>query len=285
MTDHQKKRIHKTIIRHRSEEAVNSMLMHCHLGLHSRFLKRNVNIDIFYPHKQDPENRRRTPTLFLNDGQDARQLRLQKTLTSRYRSNVKTDVVVVGIHAGDRINEYGTSGTPDYMGRGWKASQYTSFVLEELIPFVRKEYGFAIDASITAIAGFSLGGLSAMDIAWHHPEYFSRVGVFSGSFWWRKKGLDDHYKDSDRIMHEQIESGSHKPALEFWFEAGTNDEKSDRNNNGIIDSIDDTLDIMKSLKNAGYTDSSMTYVQIEGGEHNFHTWSEIFPEFLNWAFD
>ena len=259
--------------------------MHCHLGMHSRFLKRNVNVDIFYPVRNGNKNQKEIPTLFLNDGQDARQLRLQKTLTSRYRNKAKADIAVIGIHAGDRINEYGTSGTPDYMGRGWKAGQYTSFLLEELMPFIRKEYSFAMDSRITAIAGFSLGGLSAMDIAWHHPEYFTRVGVFSGSFWWRKKGLQDHYKDSDRIMHDRIDSGSHKPGLEFWFEAGTNDEKSDRNNNGIIDSIDDTLDIVKSLKNAGYSDNSMTYVQVEGGEHNFHTWSQVFPQFLEWAFD
>ena len=31
-----------------------------------------------------------------------------------------------------------------------------------------------------AIAGFSLGGLSAIDTAWSNPGIFSIVGVFSG---------------------------------------------------------------------------------------------------------
>ncbi len=285
MSIRNKSRAHKTVIKHRTEQRVNSFLNHCHLGLYSRFLKRNVNVDIFYPLHKESGKKDNIPTLFLNDGQDARQLRLEKTLTSRYRNKSFTDIAVVGIHAGDRINEYGTAGTPDYMGRGWKAGQYTSFFIEELLPFIQQEYRLGLDYMQTAIGGFSLGGLSAMDIAWHHPEHFSKVGVFSGSFWWRKKGLQDHYKDSDRIMHSRIESGKHKPDLKFWFEAGTNDETSDRNNNGIIDSIDDTLDIMKSLKKSGYSEDAMTYVEVEGGEHNFHTWSEIFPEFLAWAFD
>ncbi len=275
----------KPFIKHRTEEVVNDYLIHQHLCVRSKNLKRKVNIDIFYPKSLFKQKMTDIPTLYLNDGQDAKLLQLHDTLTKRYSSMELKDVIVIGIHAGDRMNEYGTAGHPEYMKRGWRAGQYTHFVLEELRPFLIKTLGCGQRPELTAFAGFSLGGLSAMDITWHHPEAFSKVGVFSGSFWWRKKPVNGQYQDSDRIMQALIDLGEHKSGLSFWFEAGTKDEEADRNNNGIIDAIDDTQDIIHSLKNKGYHESDITYVEIEGGEHNFKTWSKVFPQFLEWAFD
>jgi len=41
------------------------------------------------------------------------------------------------------------------------------------------------------------------------------------------------------------------PGLKFFFECGTADETEDRNGNGIIDSIDDTKDLISALINKG----------------------------------
>lgn len=275
----------KPFIKYQTDEAVNDDLMHRHLCLRSKYLKRKVIVDIFYPRNITTTETAELPTLFLNDGQDARQLHIHETLTNRYRDKTLSNVIIIGIHAGDRMNEYGTAGCPDYMNRGKKAHWHTNFVLKELLPFIRKKMGCAQRADITAFAGFSLGGLSALDIIWNHPDTFSQVGVFSGSFWWRKKPVNGTYHDSDRIMHDLIDSGQYKRGLSFWFQAGTKDEEADRNNNGVIDAIDDTLDIVDSLKNKGYSDEEITYHEVDGGEHNFKTWSKVFPEFLKWAFD
>ena len=88
----------------------------------------------------------------------------------------------------------------------------------------------------------------------------------------------------DRILHKKVKNSVFKPNLKFWFECGTEDETADRNNNGIIDAIDDTLDLIKELKHLGYSDEALKYVEIEGGRHNFETWRTVFPEFLEWAF-
>ena len=42
-----------------------------------------------------------------------------------------------------------------------------------------------------SFCGFSLGGLSALDIVWNHPTEFTKVGVFSGSLWWRTVSQSD----------------------------------------------------------------------------------------------
>jgi predicted alpha/beta superfamily hydrolase len=124
-----------------------------------------------------------------------------------------------------------------------------------------------------------------MDIVWENPHLFSKVGVFSGSFWWRDKSYEEGYTDDlDRIMHKKIRNSNYKSGLKFWLECGTADETADRNNNGIIDSIEDTLDIITELKTKGYTENDIEYVEIEGGEHNFNTWKNAFPDFLEWVF-
>jgi enterochelin esterase-like enzyme len=132
-----------------------------------------------------------------------------------------------------------------------------------------------------------MGGLSAMDIAWNHPEMFRKVGVFSGSLWWRKR--DAHslfYSDHrDRIMHQRIRNGKMKHGLHFWFQTGTEDEASDRNNNGVIDSIDDTLDLIAELTKKGYRPfKDIHYLEMVGGRHDTATWAKAMPEFLKWAF-
>ncbi len=125
-----------------------------------------------------------------------------------------------------------------------------------------------------------------MDIAWNNPQLFDKVGVFSGSFWWRSKELRKGYTDADRIMHKVIRDTNSKPNLQFWLQTGTKDETADRNQNGIIDSIDDTVDIIKELEAKGYKRPAdiQYHSKLVGGMHNVATWAEAMPKFLVWAF-
>lgn len=66
---------------------------------------------------------------------------------------------------------------------------------------------------------------------------------------------------------------------------GTEDETADRNRNFIIDSIDDTIDIIKELLYQGYRrPEEITYFEKVGGKHDLPTWAAVFPSFLCWAF-
>lgn len=254
-------------------------------SLYSVPLKRSVRLDVILPPDYHTSNKT-YPVLYLNDGQDLPSLRMTDGLDSLYRQRAIRPFVLVGIHAGDRIQEYGTAARADYLRRGSKAGLYTDFVLTELLPYVKKHYRVSADPAQSIFAGFSLGGLSAFDIVFHHPERFSKVGVFSGSFWWRSRKFDRTYSDDrDRIMHNLVRKGTYKPNLTFWFETGTDDETSDRNNNGIIDAIEDTTDLIDELVKKGYRrEEDIRYVEVKGGEHNQETWSAIMPDFLTWAF-
>lgn len=251
----------------------------------SAFLDREVIINFYFPPRTaDALN---LSLLLVNDGQDLVTMKFEEILDDLYEKNAVKNLFCVGIHCStDRKNEYGTARYLDYKGRGAKAALYNRFVFEELIPFIRNKvsiYSFREKC----FAGFSLGGLCALDIVWNHPLEFSKVGVFSGSLWWRDKDQDDADFDEkvNRIMHRQIEQDANMyPWLRFFFEVGTQDETADRNNNGIIDSIDDTLSLIDILEAKGYNRAeAIEFVEIKDGKHDVPTWAKAFPEFLKWG--
>ena len=62
------------------------------------------------------------------------------------------------------------------------------------------------------------------------------------------------------------------------------DEIKDRNQNGIIDSIDDTLDIIKELEIKGYENGKdIYYLELKDGRHDVETWGKALPVFLKWG--
>ena len=250
------------------------------LIINSALLNRDVTVTLLMPVDVIPVS-----LLLLNDGQETEALQLKSTLIYQYERYGIDPLLVVAIHAGEeRIQEYGVASEPDFKQRGAKAGIYSRFITEELLPAVYKNTGLQ-NFKTTAYAGFSLGGLSALDIAWHNADVFNKVGAFSGSFWLRSKDVADGYTDNDRIAHRMLSSTAGKPDLKFWLQTGTNDEAADRNKNGIIDSIDDTIDLIKVLEAKGYTrPNDIQYLEMVGGEHNAETWGKAMPKFLCWAF-
>jgi enterochelin esterase-like enzyme len=250
----------------------------------STFLKREVTVDFYVPFGK--VNLNSCDLLLINDGQDLITMDFKNILGKLYEANEITPIFCVGIHCGpDRKNEYGTANVLNDKGQGAKAALYTHFVMEELIPFIQKKYKIIVFKE-KSFCGFSLGGLSALDIVWNHANEFSKVGVFSGSFWWRSVSQDDTQFDEakHRIMHNEIATGNYYPGLKFFFETGTLDETADRNNNGIIDSIDDTLALIDELVKKGYDrKKDILYLELKDGKHDVATWGRAFPQFLRWG--
>jgi enterochelin esterase-like enzyme len=250
----------------------------------SEYLDRTVKVDFYLP--LNVPNPAEISLLLINDGQNMEEVGLAALLEELYSNRAIAPLLCVAIHAGeDRKMEYGTASRADFKGRGAKAPLYNQFIFEELLPYTRTTYHNPVFKE-KAFAGFSLGGLSALDIVWNHPAEFSKAGVFSGSLWWRQKDhlSEDFDEGNDRIMHRLIREGQYFPWLKFFFQTGALDEKMDRNKNGIIDSIDDTLDLIKELKAKGYKEAiDIEYHELADGKHDIPTWAKAMPAFLKWG--
>ena len=146
-------------------KAANILVEH-HL-ITSLFLNRKVNVDFYIPPKT--VNASNLSLLLINDGQDLVTMHFEEILDDLYESRSINNLLCVGIHcAKDRKNEYGTAKYLDYKGRGARAALYNRFILEELMPYIRSAL-FIYSFKEKCIAGFSLGGLCALDMVWNHP--------------------------------------------------------------------------------------------------------------------
>ena len=253
-------------------------------SLYSRHLQRKVTLTIV--NTPLPDDKSIMNLLLLNDGQDLDQMRIIPIMDSLFQSGKIGPLLIVAIHAGDRMQEYGIADRPDYMKRGAKAKYYNDFVDNELLPFIKKRAGIKKFRSV-AIAGWSLGGLSAFDIAWNNSDKIDKAGVFSGSFWWRDKDSNDstYSDDKNRIILAKMRASRKKPAIQFWFMSGNLEESSDRDKDGIIDVQDDIEDLRLLLMERGIVSKeNLPYTIDKLGKHDIPTWSRNIPDFLIWAF-
>ena len=252
-------------------------------SVYSRHLQRHVKLTII--NTPVPDEKNSFNLLLLNDGQDLEKLRVKEIIDSLYKKKLIQPLVVVAIHTNERMKELGIADYPDYKNNGSDAKKYSDFVTDELYLFIKKKTGVRKFNSIT-IAGCSLGGLSAFDIAWDHADRINKVGVFSGSFWYRDKdaAAADYSDDKNRIILNKIRSSRKKPDLKYWFYAGDDEEKGDRDKDGIIDVVDDTRDLMDLIrsKNVAAADD-IIFTEKKEGVHEYSSWSQVFPQFLVWA--
>jgi enterochelin esterase-like enzyme len=252
--------------------------------LYSRHLQRRVKLTVL--NTPIPKDKSTLNLLILNDGQDLTPFRFKETLDSLYKKDMIEPLVVVAIHAGDRLQEYGVADKPDYLHRGSRAGYYDAFVQDELYPYAKKMSGVRKFNSVV-IAGCSMGGLSAFDIAWNHPDKIDKVGVFSGAFWWRDKALEDssYSDDMNRIAYAKLKASRKRPKLQYWFYAGAAEETSDRDKDGVIDVVDDTKDMIALIEHKNITGpGDITYRESKEGKHDYAAWSLALPDFLTWAF-
>ncbi len=251
----------------------------------SAILGRDLTLDFYLPAGEPVVL---MDVLLINDGQDLLTMNFDSILENINTAQGIRPLLCIGIHAGPlRRFEYGTAVSADYKRRGGLARRYADCIVNELVPAMHRLFPGRLN-NRWAFAGFSLGALSALDICWNYGNIFNTAGIFSGSLWWRNVDKDDpNYQDEQhRIMHNQIRNGWFVPGMKFFFECGTADETADRNGNGIIDSIDDTKDLISELKMKGYNESlDIYYHEIEGGRHDVATWAAAMPLFLHWAFN
>jgi sugar lactone lactonase YvrE/enterochelin esterase-like enzyme len=91
--------------------------------------------------------------------------------------------------------------------------RYARFLLEEILPEVRKQYNISKDPNDAAIGGSSSGGIASFTVAWNRPDAFRRVLSFIGSYTDLRGG--DIYPSLIRKMEP-------KP-LRVYLQDGSND--------------------------------------------------------------
>ena len=149
-------------------------------------LGRQRRIWIYLPADYATSNKK-YPVIYMHDGQN-----LFDDYTSGYgewgideildKLPAKEESIVVGIdHGGEyRITEYDPYDSKYGKGRG---DDYVDFLVNNLKPYIDKNYRTKKDVKHTTIAGSSMGGLISMYAILKYPNIFGNAGVFSPAFW------------------------------------------------------------------------------------------------------
>jgi enterochelin esterase-like enzyme len=143
------------------------------------------------------------------------------------------------------------------------SADYATFLIDEILPLIGKDYNLTKDPEKRAICGASSGGICAWTVAWQRPDAFRKVVSSIGSFTNIRGG------DAYPGMMRKTEN---KPIRGF-FQDGINDLDNEHGNWPL-----GNMAMEAALKFKKY---DYKYVWGEGG-HNGKHMGAILPEAMRW---
>ncbi|CAN5225265.1 alpha/beta hydrolase-fold protein [soil metagenome] len=154
--------------------------------------------------------------------------------------------------ASNRSVEYDTLG-----------DKYATFLIDEILPEVRKHAKISDDPEMRAICGSSSGGICAFTVAWEKPDQFRKVYSTIGSFTNIRGG--NKYPDL-------VKAAPKKP-IRIFQQDGSND---------IVNQFGSWPEANKAMA-AALTEKGYDHKFVMGeGTHNPKHGASILPEALKW---
>lgn len=148
-------------------------------------------------------------------------------------------------------------------------AQFAAFVVDELLPRVRKDYRVTRDPRLTVVAGSSLGGLSSAYLGYLHPETFGNVLSLSGSYWWHPSvdGADEHSTDQGSGWLPHQYAARPRLPLRFYLAVGSGEGAPMLNPNRLF------RDVLAAKGNP------LHYEEFQG-DHSYLNWRDGLVEGL-----
>jgi enterochelin esterase-like enzyme len=141
--------------------------------------------------------------------------------------------------------------------------RYAKFLLEEILPEVRKQWPFSDAPEMHAICGASSGGICSFTVAWERPDQFRKVLSTIGSFTNIRGGNAYPYL---------IRKTERKPVRVF-LQDGSGDVDNEFGNWPLANQM-----MHSSLAYMGYD----VRFEFGDGQHNSKHGGSIFPDAVRW---
>jgi predicted alpha/beta superfamily hydrolase len=233
------------------------------------------------PAYDDPASQgRRYPVFYLNDGQNLFETstafggvewQVDETAERLVRENVVPPLIIVGIdNAGkDRLREYMPNRSLNPVMLRVQGPLYPNFLLNEVAPFVARNYRVAAGPENTGLGGSSLGGLIALYTAMARPDVFGRLLVESPSLW-----------ASNRQLLRESRNVKRWPERVFLATGTAEAGRADKDQR----MVKDVQTLAGNLRRAGLNEKRLCLVIQEGASHSEAAWAQRFPEALAFLF-
>jgi predicted alpha/beta superfamily hydrolase len=240
-----------------------------HPGIHSAHLRFDRTVIVWLPPSYAQQPERRYPVCYLQDGQQVFDPRtstwnqdweVDEWCTLLMTAGEMREIIAVAVYSTeDRELEY----NPSLAG-----ASYARFLIEELKPWVDREYRTEPGAVSTAVAGASLGGTLAFYLAWTRPDVFSAAACLSPAFRLRE----------DCCCLDLVKTSADIPDVRLFLYCGLGDPTERELAEGVAEMA--TL-----LKQRGYEPGRrLAVVEDREGRHEEAAWARHTGEWLRFLY-
>lgn len=249
-----------------------------HENFGSQYLETPRNVLVYLPPGYQGDESRRYPVFYMHDGQNLVNPQdafggvvwgVDETAQKLILNGDIEPLIIVGIYnTGDkRIDEYTPvkSAGGKMRGRGGQADQYGRMIIEELKPFIDREYRTKPDRENTALGGSSLGGLVSLHLGFKRHDVFSKLAVLSPSVWWA----------NNQIIREIAGDAKHLP-LKIWLDIGRSEGSR------IKHQVRALKEILRA--NGWQNDKDLAYYEFPQARHEESAWAARFDLVLKFLF-
>ena len=155
-------------------------------------------------------------------------------------------------------------------GYSWQGMQtFRSELLENVIPFVEKNYRVKKDRKSRAMCGLSMGGGQSFYIGLRDPEVFANVGVFSTGMFGGIRGASNFDLEKEVPGMLTDTKTFNKQFDVFFVSCGEQDPR-----------IEYTRNIVKTMRDGGVKVKFNSYP----GDHEWQVWRKSLHEFAQYLF-
>ncbi len=240
----------------------------------SRFLRNQRDLIVYTPPGYADQPRRHFPVLYLHDGQNlfdgatsfipGQDWHVAQTADRGIQTGAVEPLIIVGMYnTQTRVREY----TPTHVPKlgGGRADRYAKFLIEEVKPFVDREYLALSGSEHTGIGGSSLGGLVSLYLGLKHSRIFGKIAALSPSVWWNQL-----------VIHRFARAAFVEPRPRIWLDIGT------REGPRIVQDVEQFRDVL--LEKGWKLGQDLHYERVEGAQHNEAAWAQRVRPFLQFLY-
>lgn len=232
-------------------------------------LNRSRRIWIYLPPDYD-SSQKDYPVLYMHDGQNvfdastsfSGEWEVDESLNQLFNEG-DYGVIVVAIDNGAnlRVDEYSPWNNPNY--GGGEGDEYIEFIVNTLKPHIDSNYRTLASREYTGLMGSSLGALISLYGGIEYQDVFSKVGLFSPSYWFADECFD------------HVENIGKQETMKFYSIIGALEGPTHVNN----------MNQMKTtLMDAGFTSEELNQMVHNDGQHSEWYWAREFPAAYEWLF-
>ncbi len=248
-----------------------------HQAPSSRFSKEPREIIVYLPPDYDSGAQPHYPVLYLHDGQNlfdpataflGNDWGLNELADDLIQHGRIEPLIIVGIYntGKNRLAEY--THVRDRRGYGGRARAYGRFIVEDVKPFIDREYRTLPDFFNTGLGGSSLGGLATLYLGLRYSRTFCKLVVMSPSVWW-----------ANRAILKGVRSLRRKSSQKIWLDTGTCEGQNPQG------CVDNAIALRDALIAKGWElGTDLAFVRDEGAGHDEKAWGRRMREALQFLY-